>query len=72
MHMRFREPFPQGLKPAFFAGLIGTAEAVPFHRTSFHKSVYESSSIYLGEHCRSGLVLTSPVAHLFLQEGNLL
>jgi hypothetical protein len=29
-----QEPFPQGLKPASFAGLSGTAEAVPFPKPS--------------------------------------
>jgi hypothetical protein len=28
MPIRLREPSPQGLEPAFFAGLIGTAEEV--------------------------------------------
>jgi hypothetical protein len=27
-----RESGPQGLKPAFSAGPIGTAEAVPYHK----------------------------------------
>ena len=30
--LRNRGPDPQGLKPAFFVGLVGTAEAVPFHK----------------------------------------
>jgi hypothetical protein len=72
MPIRLCQHFLQGLKPAFFAGLIGTAEAVPFQKACFGKPIYETSSTYLGEYRRSALVLTAQAEHLFLQEGNLL
>jgi hypothetical protein len=33
MPIQLREHLPQGLKPALLAVLIGTAEAVPSHKT---------------------------------------
>ncbi len=51
MPIRLREPFPQGLKPAFCAGLIGLAEAVPSHESIYgpgraapsHETIYETA-----------------------------
>jgi hypothetical protein len=71
-HMRLGKFFHRRLKPGFFVGLIGSAEAVLFHKTSLRSTVHETSYNYLGEYRRSGLVLTAPAQHLFLQEGNLL
>jgi hypothetical protein len=41
--MRWCEHFPQGLKPGFFAGLIGTAEAVPSPKPSAYQENHMSS-----------------------------
>jgi hypothetical protein len=36
--LRVQKTNPQGLKPAFFAGLGGTAEAVPYSKPIFETS----------------------------------
>ena len=43
---------PQGLKPAFFQGRNGTAEAVPYPKPLYPKSIYETGS---GRHVPQGL-----------------
>jgi hypothetical protein len=42
MRPAYEPSVPQGLKPAHITALGGTAEAVPFHKT-----IYETSFMYL-------------------------
>ena len=49
-----RQLGPQGLKPAFLAGLSGTAEAVPYPKPIYETSSMHSAVNYIGLLLRSG------------------